>query len=173
MNKPFVVYLLRTCRLVIIITVCIFFARSFIVEPGRVNGRSMEQAYQDEDIFLVNKLILLFREPQRGDVIQFIDPNTRQLIIKRVIGLPGERVRIEQGHVVIILPDQNEIVLGEPYVEDGIRTTQLYEDVPSDEPIAAHSYFVLGDNRERSVDSRVFGAIDRTQIQGLVVPLRW
>lgn len=170
MNSEFTVYVIKTCKLVIGITLTIFLVRSFIIEPGRVNGRSMEHTFIDEDVFLVNKFILLFRTPQRGDVVQIIEPDTKKMVIKRIIGLPGEQVSLRQN-TVFITNSASTTALSEPYLDANIITKST-TDMPTDYPVLGpNEYFVLGDNRVASTDSRVFGAIHRSYIQGTVITL--
>lgn len=170
MNSEFTIYIIKTFKLVICITVVIFFVRSFIIEPGRVNGRSMENTFVDEDIFLVNKPSLLWKTPQRGQVVQLIEPGTQKPIIKRIVGLPNEQIVIKRNHVYIKNPS-GEHMLDEPYL-DSAMITRATNDAPTEyPPLGPDEYFVLGDNRVVSTDSRVFGAVHRSYIQGLVMQL--
>lgn len=164
-------YLKKTFKLVCVIAALMLFMRTFIIEPGRVNGRSMENTLRDNNIFLVNKFSLLFRSPERGDIVNIHDPATGKLLVKRIIGLPGEKIKISQNSVYSIDAMGNEKIIDEPYlkpytitrsVEDG---SILYDTIPSDE------YFVMGDNRPLSIDSRNYGPVHRTKILGLVITL--
>ncbi|HLD21552.1 MAG TPA: signal peptidase I [Patescibacteria group bacterium] len=171
MNNQFLTYAFKTFQLIAIATICIFFIRSFIVEPGRVNGRSMENTFIDENIFFVNKFILLFHQPKRGNIVQFIDPQKNTLTIKRIIGLPGEQVVIRSNHVYIITKDGNEILLDEPYLKQGMITQSASGIAMVSNIIPPNEYFVLGDNRTHSFDSRHYNTIHRSYIQGLVIKL--
>ncbi len=162
-------YFYYVFRFIIIFVLSILFFRFFVFTPGVVNGPSMEAAFIDEDVFYVNKYVYLFREPQRYEVVQFIEPEQEKLIIKRVVGLPGEVVSIRRGKVFVqkSLEDQpqelSEIYLKpEEYTKvPGLSRGQRYL-------IPMHTYFLLGDNRQESVDSRVYGPVHRSDIVGKV-----
>ncbi|PCI29633.1 signal peptidase I [Candidatus Wolfebacteria bacterium] len=136
--------------------------RTFIAQPFVVSGASMDETFQDKDYLIVDQLSYRFSEPERGDVIIFrypIDPS--KFFIKRIIGLPNERIVI-QGNSVTIFNDRHTdgIRLVEPYVtlpgHDTRTTTQLLSD----------EYFVLGDNRGGSSDSRAWGPLPKSNIIG-------
>lgn len=145
--------------------------RTFIIEPGAVNGRSMETTFLDDDLFFINKAALLFRAPRRGDVVQAKGSNPGEVIIKRVIGLPGERLSIHDGSVFLVDEDFNETLLNEPYLNKEIRTLSTDQTATLYMPIPEQSYFLLGDNRPMSIDSRVTGAFHRSEIYGLIMKL--
>lgn len=166
-------YFKKTFYFILISIFSILIIRTFIIEPGIVNGRSMENTYLDNDFFIVNKFILLFRKPQRGDIVQFLNIRNNEMFIKRVIGLPGERVSIKKNKVFIIDSNGKEFELNEPYLKPYTITLSengqplIYDFLRSDE------YFVLGDNRQNSKDSRYFGPAYRSDITGLVLkPIR-
>ena len=162
-------YLLKTFNLVKIAVILILVVRTFIIEPGIVDGRSMEPTFIDNDFFLVNKITLLLRTPHRGDIVQAEGVDHASVIIKRVIGLPGETVSLDHTGVNITEPNGKKFHLDEPYLaKDTITTTTddkptVFTTVPSD------SYFLMGDNRPMSVDSRVSGSFHRKSIYGLVI----
>jgi signal peptidase I len=111
-----------------------------------VDGQSMEPTLKDREVLLVSKLHYYFGDPQRGDIIAFPPPHIKNPdsdYIKRIIGLPGETVEIKSGTVYI-----NSSPLNEPYLENPGSTTMAAFTVPDGE------YFVLGDNRTNSLDSR-------------------
>jgi len=126
----------------------------------------MEPTYYDKDIFLSNKFILLFKQPQRGQIVRYYDENSQKFCLKRIIGLPGEKISIHQNKVFIIKNSGEEIELTEPYLKDHIVTSsetgaaEIYETIPE------HEYFVLGDNRPASTDSRHFDPVHRSYITG-------
>lgn len=169
MNSKMFEYLTHTFRIVLLVTFIMLFTRAFLVEPGKVNGRSMEDTFIDEEVFLVSKFTLLFREPQRGDVVQAYDISSGKLLIKRVIGLPGETVKISRGKISIIDSSGAEYVLDEPYLKPNTITQSLTRDTTIYEKIQPHEYFLLGDNRPMSTDSRAYGAVHRRYINGLVM----
>ena len=160
-------YLQIMLRTIIICGAVILFIRSFIVEPGRVNGRSMEDTFIDANLFFVNKFELLRKPPQRGEIIQFIDPESNKSVMKRIIGLPGETIKISKGKVFLILPT-GEIELHETYLQPETFTYTPSKDTEIYENIGPYEYFVLGDNRTESIDSREYGTIHRSYIMGTV-----
>ncbi|MFC1598068.1 signal peptidase I [Patescibacteria group bacterium] len=171
MDRSFFAYINRIFKLVVIIVFVILITRAFVVEPGRVNGRSMEPTYYDEEVFLVNKYSLLFTPPHRGMVVQFFDETSTDLVLKRVIGLPGETVEIRGDNVYITDEEGTTFNLYEPYLAKKIIGYKPVCNIESGEisVIPEHSYFVMGDNRDYSTDSRHFGPIHRSFINGLVM----
>jgi signal peptidase I len=129
----------------------------------------MEPTYYDERIFFVNKFLLLFSEPERGQIIQFIEPTSNELFIKRIIGLPGEQVKVQQNKIFLVDTEGNETVLVEDYLPDNTVTRSATGGAEDYSVIEENEYFVVGDNRKMSHDSRHFGAVDRSLIQGVVI----
>ncbi|HEY42004.1 MAG TPA: signal peptidase I [Dehalococcoidia bacterium] len=133
----------------IAIAVVVFVGLRLTIQTYVVYGPSMQPNFYEHQRLLVSKLVYNFHEPDRGDVIIFRPPYEGQdSFIKRVIGLPGELVEIRQGQVYIHQPDGNVLELEEPYIEEPARW-QFYGDV-----IPEGEYFVLGDNRNNTDDSR-------------------
>lgn len=161
-------YLGKTVSVFLHILVFLILIRAFVVEPAIVNGRSMEMTLVDTDRVLVNKLQILFDAPDRYDIIQMYDEVSGNYYIKRVIGLPGETVVISGGAVCI--EDVNGVgtCLDEFYLQDFIRTA-VKNGEPSTIPIPENRYFVMGDNRIMSTDSRDLGPIDRRYLLGNVM----
>ena len=134
-----------------------FFVYIFLVQPHRIKGDSMLPNYHDGELLLTQKVSYRFQKPERGDVIVFEAPTPRKVdFIKRIVGLPRETVRIEDGIVYI-----NEKKLDEPYET---QKTQGHQSIT----LAENEYFVLGDNRGSSSDSRSFGPIKGKTIKGRV-----
>ena len=158
-------YLVITIKLILVIIFFILFVRTFLIELGSVNGLSMEENFFDNEIFIVNKLTLLFRKPERKDVVQVMQDD--KLVIKRIIGLPGEEVIIRKGKVYI-KNNKEEIELKEDYLKKYIVTKSEKKNFI----LGEHEYFVLGDNREESIDSRNYGPVHRTQINGLIIDIK-
>jgi signal peptidase I len=134
-----------------------------LVQPHEVKGSSMEQTFHNNDYILTDKISYRFRHPQRGEVIIFKAPNNQEVdYIKRVIGLPGERVKVEKGHVFV-----NDVQIPEPYLHD---VTLLFPGSPLQEgvdfTVPGGNYFVMGDNRPHSSDSREFGPVPQNLIIG-------
>ncbi len=155
----------ETAKVVIISLVIIIPIRYFLFQPFFVRGASMEPNFENGEYLIVNEISYRFQEPQRGDVIIFKYPkDPSQYYIKRVVGLPNEVIRIEDGNV-IIFNEQNlaGLILDESaYLEEGNRFTPGNLETNLDE----NDYFVLGDNRQASSDSRRWGAVPRHYIIG-------
>ncbi|MFH0818374.1 MAG: signal peptidase I [Patescibacteria group bacterium] len=166
MNENFFPYMLKTFKILLILILGLILIRTFIIEPARVNGRSMEPTYFDNDIFFVNKFSLLLHAPQHGELVQIYEHEQSKFLIKRIIGLPGEQIIIKQNSVFIVDHNGQETKLNEPYLANGI-ITKPEEGGNAIYPILRpHEYFVLGDNRPQSIDSRYYGAVHRSDIIG-------
>jgi len=147
--------------------------RYFLIQPFYVKGASMEPNLYDHEYLIINEIGYRFDEPQRGDIVVFKYPlDQSQFFIKRIIGLPGEKVEIKDGMVYLYTIDEigskKQYVLNETYLEPGIKThgnrTYILED---------DEYFVLGDNRSQSLDSRSFGPVYQENIMGKVWVRGW
>lgn len=143
-----------------------FLIRFFIAAPFIVSGASMEPTFDDLQYLIVDRVSYDFLEPQRGDVIVFDLPqNTSRALIKRVIGLPGETVRLENNAVTIVNSEHPDgFTLAEPYLDAhnlGGATDMAIT-------LGPDQYFVLGDNRKVSADSRLWGTLPREDIVGRV-----
>ncbi len=137
----------------------------FLYQPVQVEGTSMMPRLTNHERIFINKYIYRFRPIQRGDIVVFhfpLDPS--KSYIKRVVGLPGETVSIENGHAYI-----NGRVLNEPYVPDSFFDHENYEPVK----LANDDYYVLGDHRDASNDSREWGPVSRDLIYGKAVFVYW
>jgi signal peptidase I len=146
----------------LIVALLIFFGVQAIIESRVVEGSSMESNLYDGQRLIVVKAAYWFGEPQRGDVIIFTHPDDPQrTLVKRVIGLPGEQVEIKAGVVYI-----NGSSLDEPYIK-GTTSSLSKTEVPEG------CYFVMGDNRQASSDSRYWGTVPREDIIGRVWLLYW
>ena len=129
----------------------------------RVDGPSMEPSFHDRDRIVVSKVSYFIGDIQRGDVIVFPAPlSPDEDYIKRVIGLPGDRIKVIGGYVYV-----NDIPLDEPYIMSPPLTTMSEIVVP------AESVFVMGDNRNVSSDSRAWGALPIENIVGKAVFVYW
>ncbi|OGH77446.1 MAG: signal peptidase I [Candidatus Magasanikbacteria bacterium RIFCSPLOWO2_01_FULL_40_15] len=144
--------------------------RFFFISPGRINGPSMEPAFIDEDFFLVNKLVYLFSLPERYDVVQVIDPQNQKLMVKRIIGLPGEVVIVKRGKIYVKSKTDVTFELNEPYLKQDVYTlAHKFQRAPEEYIVNPGNYFVVGDNRAHSTDSRVYGSISRSNIVGKIL----
>lgn len=151
---------------VIIISLAIIVPlRYYLVQPFFVKGASMEPTFDDGNYILIDEITYRFREPQRGDITVFRFPQDRsQFFIKRIVGMPEETVEIK-NNTVIVYNEQNPrgLVLNENYLSSDQQTLGNFRiKLDPDE------YFVLGDNRLRSSDSRIWGPVNRSLITGRV-----
>ncbi len=137
----------------------------FLYQPVRVEGTSMLPRLEDRDRLFITKFVYHFEAIHRGDVVVFHYPgDPDKSYIKRVIAIPGDRLRIDHGRVFV-----NGELLHEPYVPLQYRDTKSYPEtvIPGDE------FFMMGDHRLISFDSRVFGPVDRDLIYGKAVFVYW
>lgn len=153
-------------KIVLIALIIIVPFRMFVAEPFVVSGQSMLPNFHNYDYLIVDRLSYITGSPQRGQVIVLRYPkDTTQFFIKRIIGLPGETVQIEQGHVTIINSQYPQgLTLNEPYLSPGTPTFGQTQGIH----LGSGEYFVLGDNRTASSDSRVWGILPRDDIVGKV-----
>jgi signal peptidase I len=144
--------------------------QGFIIQPFIVDGGSMLPTYHDKEFLLVDKFSYLVGKPHRGDVMIFklyeggLNPYNGKYLIKRVIGLPGERVVVQNGITTIYNQENpNGFTLDESYI--------TYKDLRknADTILDDNHYFMMGDNRTQSYDSRDWGALDRSNIKGQVL----
>ena len=137
----------------------------FVYQPVKVEGGSMEPGLQDQERIFINKLAYRLGDIERGDIIVFHYPrDPRKSFIKRVIGLPGDRVRVFDGHVYL-----NGHLMQEPYVPEEFLDSRAYPEVK----VPPDSYYVLGDHRSMSNDSRDIGPVARSYIYGKAVFSYW
>lgn len=136
--------------------------RLFIAQPFIVSGASMADTFHTGEYLIVDQLTYHLEAPARGDVVIFRYPkDPSKFFIKRVIGLPGETVTIEDSTVTITNEtNPNGLVLDEPYIKS-MRTTGRTEEV-----LGEREYFVMGDNRDESSDSRAWGVLQEERIIG-------
>lgn len=135
--------------------------RLFVAQPFVVEGESMHPTFESGDYLIVDQLSYRFTEPKRGDVVVFRYPNDETVFyIKRLIGLPGETVHIEEGKTSVTKTDGTKIELDESYVVAEDATYSL------DRSLGEGEYFVMGDNRPKSSDSRTWGALPEKDLMG-------
>lgn len=149
--------------LALLIVVVVIPIRVFIVSPFVVDGDSMHPTFENLDYLIVDEIVYAFQSPKRGDVVVFRYPKNHSIFyIKRIIGLPGETVSINRGTIAVTTNTGASITLAEPYVvnEDATYTKNV--------ALSAGQYFVLGDNRPNSSDSRVWGPLSAKDIIGRV-----
>lgn len=160
----------ETIKVVVISLAIILPIRYYLVQPFFVKGASMEPSFIDGDYILVDELSYRFREPERGEVIIFRFPQQpSQFFIKRVIGLPEETVQIKDNGVTIFNEQNPEgFMLNEPYLSPDQRTQGV-----STVRLDGNEYFVLGDNRLQSSDSRRWGPVNKELIMGRAFLRPW
>ena len=147
----------------IALTLIIFLVIRFAIQSYRVEGVSMQPGLHDNEYVLVNKIAYLFHAPERGDVIVFHFPlDTSKDFIKRVIGLPRDTITVDSTSVRV-----DGVLLNEPYISERANPQGQRWTVP------LNSYFVMGDNRPASDDSRDWGYVPRDDIVGKAVIVYW
>ena len=157
-------FFVELVKIVLVSLAIIIPIRQFLIQPFYVKGASMEPNFEDHEYLIIDEITYRFRLPMRGEIVVFKAPTeAQQFFIKRIIGLPGETVAVKDGKVLIngdILDE--ELYLGN-LTTQGDRTEKLKE----------NHYFVMGDNRNASYDSRLFGPIVRSSIIGRTVFRGW
>lgn len=163
-GKRIVALIVENVKILLISLAIILPVRYFLIQPFYVKGASMEPNFYNREYLIVNEIGYRFDDPKRGDVIVFKYPlDKKQYFIKRVIGLPNERVVIDNNSIIIYnqnLKDEG-IKLDESYLDINNKTTGKTDIILEDD-----EYFVLGDNREHSLDSRIFGILPEDLIVG-------
>jgi signal peptidase I len=128
--------------------------RMFIAQPFVVSGESMFPTFLDKEYLIVDEISYILGNPHRGDVVIFRYPNdTKRFFIKRIIGLPNEEIKID-GNEITIYNRENPtgFILNEPYIKEDFNVTTSFK-------TGDNEYYVMGDNRNRSSDSRTWGAL--------------
>jgi signal peptidase I len=159
-------FIVEIIKVVIISLAIIIPVRYFLIQPFYVKGASMEPNFHDHEYLIINEISYRFGEPQRGDIIVFRYPkDPSQYFIKRIIGLPGEKIKIKDNKVYIYNDKYpNGLELNEDmYLTDEEDTPNLGK---TEFILEQGEYFVLGDNRGSSLDSRRFGPVPRRLIIG-------
>lgn len=168
--RKFFLSILEVVEIGLVALGTVFLVRTFLVQPFLVSGDSMVPNFSNGDYLLVDELVYRFRNPARGEVVVFHYPNDESTyFIKRIIGLPGEVVRIKDGKITIFSGDNaREVVLEENYISYNSRRMS-----DGEFKLEKDEYFVLGDNRSYSFDSRNWGALKRDKIVGMVRLRLW
>ena len=150
---------------VVVISVAIVLPiRTYIAQPFIVSGASMEPNFHNGEYLIIDELTYELRLPERGEVVVFRYPlNPSEFFIKRVIGLPGEKVEIKNGKITI-----NGLELAEPYLLANLETAPNVK-----MELTENQYFVLGDNRPHSSDSRFCGALPKEKLMGRALVRLW
>lgn len=168
--RQFFASVLEVFEIALVAIGSVFLIRSFLVQPFLVSGSSMSPNYSNGDYLLIDELTYRFRSPERGEVVVFRYPNDETTyFVKRIIGLPGERIEIK-GNKITIFNSGNpqgfvlkEIYLPKSVVTSGDEMVQLKD----------NEYLMLGDNRPYSFDSRSWGPLSSGDIVGIVRIRLW
>jgi len=168
--RQFFASILEVLEIIAVAVVAVFLVRNFLVQPFLVSGGSMYPNFENGDYLLVDELTYRFRLPERGEVVVFkypSDPST--YFVKRIIGLPGERIVMKDGEVTVFNEGHPQgFVLDEVYLPKGTTTSGsgVYD-------LKSNEYLMLGDNRPFSFDSRSWGPLPQPDIVGLVRLRLW
>lgn len=148
-------------RFAIIAIIIVIPVRIFIAQPFIVSGSSMVPTFQNGDYLIVDEISYRLKNPERFDVIVFRYPHDQtKFFIKRIIGLPNEEIVINNGIVTIINPEHPDgFILDQPYVKNESKSNEHLK-------LKENEYFVMGDNRSASSDSRYWGALTKNLIMG-------
>lgn len=135
----------------------------FVAQFHKVSGQSMFPTMHNKDFLITEKLSFRFGDPKRGQIVVLKNPqNEAQDFIKRIIGLPGDTIKIENSSIFL-----NGVKLNEPYLPPGTPTHgESFLQEGNTITVPENKYFVVGDNREHSSDSRDFGPVDRKKLIG-------
>lgn len=155
----------------VVFAIAIFlFMYLLVMQPHKIKGDSMQPNFPDGEYLLTDKVSYRLREPERGEIIVFKAPGSSgEEFIKRIIGLPGERVKVEKGKVFI-----NGNVLSEAYIPDPVKTPSgAYLTEGKEVTIIPENYIVLGDNRVASSDSRTWGFVPKENMTGRAWLIYW
>jgi signal peptidase I len=159
-------------KVILISAAIVLPVRYFVAQPFIVRGASMESNFHDRDYLIIDEISYYFRNPSRGEAIVFRYPrDPKQYFIKRIVGLPGEKVEIGDGRIRIYNSQYPEgFILDESaYLSPADRST--HPDISRE--LGENTYFVLGDNRDFSSDSRIWGALDQKFIVGRAIFRAW
>ncbi|MBI4993512.1 signal peptidase I [Candidatus Wolfebacteria bacterium] len=169
--RSFLYAIWEIVEVALVAVISVLIIRNFLVQPFLVNGASMEPNFHNNDYLLIDEVSYRFREPQRGEVMVFKYPgNENYYYIKRVIGLPGEEVKIKDGKILIFNgKNSNGIELDEKYLPFRLDANGKDEEIK----LKDGEYFVMGDNRQFSFDSRNWGPVKKNEIIGLVRVRLW
>ncbi|MCX6759870.1 MAG: signal peptidase I [Candidatus Nealsonbacteria bacterium] len=163
-------FILEIAKIVVVALAIVIPIRYFLFQPFFVKGESMQPNFENGDYLIIDEISYRLRDPQRGEVIVFKYPqNESQLFIKRIIGLPGEKIEIIDNMIKVTKKDGQLLDLKETsYLSSSIQTAGNMNITLED-----NQYFVLGDNRQFSYDSRRFGVVSKNEIIGKVFLRAW
>jgi signal peptidase I len=158
---------LRTVFEVAVIIVAAFViamvVQFFVMKPFTIHQVSMQPTIHDGERVLVNRFVYHFRDPKRGDVVVFHSPVKDEDLVKRVVGVAGDRIEVKDGGLYV-----NGMRQVEPYLNE-----QVIQGAFPETTVPSGSVFVMGDNRNNSLDSRIFGPVSRKAIVGRAFAIYW
>jgi len=169
--KNIALFFWEMAKIIIVAALIVLPIRYFIFQPFVIQQQSMEPNFFERDYLIVDQISYRLNDPQRGEVIVFDSPGnlSHQKYIKRIIGLPGETIRIEDGKVYVLFENNTLYPLDESdYLPEGVITPGELE-----VELGHGQYFVLGDNRPFSADSRNWGPINEEKIIGRAFLRLW
>ena len=168
-------FLAELVKTAVVVLVVAYVIRIFVLQPYIVEGLSMFPTFHDRDYLLVDKISYRVHSPHRGDVIVFKYPKDETYnYVKRIIGLPGDKIRIQDSKVYVIdSAHPDGVAISEPYVSPNNTTLPDSGSGQSEFTVPADSYFVLGDNRMGSSDSRNWGEVPKKDLIGRVLVLAY
>lgn len=170
-HKEAIAFIWETIKVVVLSLAIILPIRYFLVQPFFVKGASMEETFNDGEYILIDEISYRLDEPKRGDIVVFRFPEDKsKFFIKRVVALPEETIEIRNNKVTIFNTENQEgLVLDETgYLSEGQHTVGSLK-----VKLGQEEYFVLGDNRLQSFDSRGWGPVSRSLITGRVFFRAW
>lgn len=172
--RRFFASLLEVIEVTVVALGAVYLIRTFLVQPFLVSGHSMEPNFASGDYLLVDQVTYRLREPRRGEVVVFSYPRDKSTyFIKRVIGLPGERLEIKDGKITVWNGDHPDgFTLNESYLPSGAAAF-FRSDRETEFVLGPGEYLVLGDNRRFSFDSRDWGTLPAEDIIGLARLRLW
>jgi len=167
--KNFFSFVWEVTKIVIIAAVIVIPIRYFLFQPFFVRGQSMDPNFGNGDYLIVDEISYRFRSPERGEVVVFKYPeDPSQRFIKRIIGLPGETVEIKDGEITVYNQTGSNLLDESDYLNSNLFTSGNTKVI-----LVEDQYFVLGDNRPFSFDSRRFGFLPKENIIGRVILRAW
>lgn len=169
----FFAFLLDLVKTFLVVMLIAFAIRYFVIQPFVVDGDSMVPSFVNNEYLIAEKISYDFKAPNRGDVVIFRYPKNPSIIyIKRVIGLPGETVNIKDNKVMVGKSSDGPFEqINEDYLSSGTKTSIYSNEINKEDfklTLKADEFFVLGDNREHSSDSREWGVLPKANIIGKV-----
>ena len=165
--KEHIIELFQTLVIFATIAIIIYW---LIAQPHKVSGASMFPNFKDGDFIITDKLTYKFGEPKRGDVVVFKNPRDEsEDFIKRIMGLPGDRIKVENGHVYINGKMVNEGFLKSDVITPGGSFMHEVQEIV----VQPGEYIAMGDNRQHSSDSREWGFVTKKEIIGRVFLRYW